>query len=237
MKPKKIILSLLFLSNFLFSQFNCGSITYKLLDVKRNDGGDSTYVNTKSIDFSKTLNFKLNFDKKRANFYTVSNLSLKGNVEDNLLNISTVKGFYSTDFDSSKVYRFVEYEELGGKIAVENTNQIKWKLLNKKKVISGYECYLAEGVFKIYDRYVTECNLTAWYCPKIPIAIGPKFYNGLPGLIMEITDNKVTFGVTEMNFDDQLITKPVLKEIEYKKITDKEYTVMVAEFIDSMIKK
>lgn len=37
-----------------------------------------------------------------------------------------------------------------------------------------------------------EIQVTAWYCPEIPVNQGPESYWGLPGLILEVNDGKTT---------------------------------------------
>lgn len=68
----------------------------------------------------------------------------------------------------------------------ESISDIKWKLNNEKKDVLGYECFKAETIF--HGR-----NYIAWYTKDIPISEGPYKFTGLPGLILEIYDNKENF--------------------------------------------
>ena len=233
----KLSTSIFFFCNFLFSQVTSGIVTYSILDVQKLSNYDSIFRTEKAIEFTKLLRFHLKFDGENASFTTARGAQMITEIEDNLLNVSTVRGTYIKNFANNKIVRYYEYEDIGGKMAIENTNDIKWNYLNEKKLISGYECYLAEGVFTDYiERFIKNYKVRAWYCPKIPVSIGPKYYHGLPGLIMEITDDKVTFGVSKITFIEDLIIDNIKNQKEYKKITDKEFNVVIAKYVEDILK-
>jgi GLPGLI family protein len=64
--------------------------------------------------------------------------------------------------------------------------EMKWKLSKEKKTILTYECYKAQTTFR-------GRNYTAWYTKDIPISDGPYKFAGLPGLILEVNDDKDNF--------------------------------------------
>ena len=77
-----------------------------------------------------------------------------------------------TDYADHKFYK------------VEQSMQMDWKLdTQKDTIILGYRCQRA---------YLSYCgrDYIAWYSPQIPIADGPYKFNGLPGLILKISDTK-----------------------------------------------
>ena len=61
--------------------------------------------------------------------------------------------------------------------------KMKWELLNEKKIIGEYHCKKASVEFRGRTYY-------AWYTMEIPISLGPWKFNGLPGLILEVDDQK-----------------------------------------------
>lgn len=63
------------------------------------------------------------------------------------------------------------------------SDAIIWKLVNEKKTINGYDCRKAETSF-------AGRNYIAWYAEEIPMSDGPYKFQGLPGLILEVTDDK-----------------------------------------------
>lgn len=58
-----------------------------------------------------------------------------------------------------------------------------WKLIDESKTINTVNCKRAEINYK-------GRNWIAWYSTDIPIPYGPYKFNGLPGLIIKITDDK-----------------------------------------------
>lgn len=59
----------------------------------------------------------------------------------------------------------------------------EWKIENDTKDILGYNCRKAIAQYR-------GRKYTAWYTTDIPINNGPYVFQGLPGLIMEIEDQK-----------------------------------------------
>lgn len=64
----------------------------------------------------------------------------------------------------------------------EDIPQIKWNILNETKQISGYICKVATTKFRGRNYY-------AYFTEQIPISYGPWKFNGLPGLIISISDD------------------------------------------------
>lgn len=63
----------------------------------------------------------------------------------------------------------------------QDKNLFDWKIMEETKQIKGYNVQKATTSFAGRDY-------TAWFSPEIPIAEGPYKFNGLPGLILEISD-------------------------------------------------
>lgn len=73
-----------------------------------------------------------------------------------------------------------DYAEISGQpFLVKDTLNTSWKIVNKKKLIKGYNCIKA---IQLDDKknIVTE----AWFAPEIPLSIGPASHAGLPGLLI-----------------------------------------------------
>jgi GLPGLI family protein len=75
---------------------------------------------------------------------------------------------------------------------------IVWKLVNEKKDIAGYNCRRAETKF-------AGRNYTAWYSEEIPMSDGPYKFQGLPGLILEVTDEKKQHSFIMKGLEKKLI--------------------------------
>jgi len=65
----------------------------------------------------------------------------------------------------------------------EPMNAAKWELKDSSIIINGFECKVAT------KRYLGR-NYIAFYAPSIPIQDGPLKFNGLPGLIVQIKDDR-----------------------------------------------
>lgn len=66
----------------------------------------------------------------------------------------------------------------------ESTNDLfEWKIETDSKEIKGYKVQKATTSFG-------GRNYIAWFSPEIPVSAGPYKFNGLPGLIIEISDTK-----------------------------------------------
>lgn len=60
---------------------------------------------------------------------------------------------------------------------------IDWKISGDTATFGGLHCQKATGHFKGRDY-------TAWFCPDMPLHVGPWKLNGLPGVIVEAYDAK-----------------------------------------------
>ena len=65
----------------------------------------------------------------------------------------------------------------------EERESIPWIYSDSVKTILGYECRLAEANFR-------GRHYLAWYTLEIPLSLGPWKLWGLPGLILEASDNQ-----------------------------------------------
>lgn len=72
----------------------------------------------------------------------------------------------------------------------------QWSISNISDTISGLYCQQAT------IRYGGR-DYTAWYAPEIPISDGPYVFNGLPGLIVKITDSRGWYSFQLKSFDQK----------------------------------
>ncbi|MBS1661295.1 MAG: GLPGLI family protein [Bacteroidetes bacterium] len=93
---------------------------------------------------------------------------------------------------------------------------IDWRISNDTATLGGLHCQKATTHFKGRD-YI------AWFCPELPLHIGPWKLNGLPGVIVEAHDTK---NEVRFTFDgiDKTASEPILPPDKGVKTTDKEYT-------------
>ncbi len=107
-------------------------------------------------------------------------------------------------YKNVKENRYTNKTEIYGKLFLikDSLSSKNWELINETKNIGEYTCYKA--IFKEeitsqtfndkgeMEKVTKEIITTAWYTPQIPVNNGPESFNGLPGLILEINDGKLT---------------------------------------------
>lgn len=97
-------------------------------------------------------------------------------------NIGTTKGkLYVTLPVSNKQFKY------------EEANNIDWKLVNEFKTVANFKCQKA--ITQKYGR-----TWIAYFASDIPLPFGPYKFNGLPGLILEIYDDKKDYVFSMYSF-------------------------------------
>jgi GLPGLI family protein len=90
-----------------------------------------------------------------------------------------------------------------------------WKIETSTDSILGQQCQMATTTFK-------GRNYTAWFAPGIPYNMGPWLFNGLPGLILKIADDKNQFQFECLELNTPESTTKVFKAYENIKIIPKK---------------
>lgn len=119
----------------------------------------------------------------------------------------------------SKIY--TNKKELFGKIFLVKDSIIpsKWVMTGETKQIGIYNAYKATITKEVEEREfnfgrrptrggesesepeapkMREVVMSAWFTPEIPVSTGPAMYGGLPGLILEINDDKTIILCTKV---------------------------------------
>lgn len=157
----------------------------------------------------------------------------------------------STDilYKNLKEQRYTMETEIQGKafLIKDSIQNKKWQLSGETKNIGNYTCYKA--VFKDsittttfsdegkMEKVKKEKTTTAWYTPQIPTSNGPADFGGLPGLILEINDGKLTLVCSKivMNPEDRFeIEEPKkgkeVSQAKFDEIQDKKTKEMMEQF-------
>lgn len=133
----------------------------------------------------------------------------------------------------------------------------KWKLTGETKTINGYQCMKAELQIDTTQRKDDERgdekkdekdnrrrarpapkSVVAWFTTQIPVSVGPRNFDQLPGLIIQVEiggeDNMITAETINLKaLDKDIIKKPK----GGKEVTDEEYKKIVKEKMDEMRKE
>lgn len=220
------------------AQYKSGEILYTL---KRNDIGTSeikvTDIRLKELrdkihEATTKLEFILNFNSNHSTFKLVKSLSLDFDDYFTRMGILATRGdrlFYCSLNDSI----ILEQTSFSNRdfIIKSEIKDLEWKLTKETKKIGDYQCY--KGVATIHKKNHlnedVEYNYIAWYSPEIPFNLGPYQIVGLPGLVLEFTDNTKTFTASKIKLykKDTVIEPPSIGEVvtheEFEKITKEAY--------------
>ncbi|MGH1519641.1 GLPGLI family protein [Chryseobacterium sp. JK1] len=181
-------------------------LTFLIIVIKSQKSFSSEYVAGYTLDYkdsnlpnakSELATFILLMNDKESYFK-----SMNVYVKDSLMYYKKIKetGDPLTDFKSFSKFSSEYPENIGitaGKIYVttpisgayvnyEEVNNIEWKLINEFKKIGNVNCQKA--ITNKYGR-----NWIAYFNPNIPLNYGPYKFNKLPGLIVELYDDKDNF--------------------------------------------
>ncbi len=111
----------------------------------------------------------------------------------------------------------------------------KWTITQETKKIGDYLCFKAVVVKKVRDDKPL-IKIAAWFTPTIPVCFGPIDYFGLPGLILEVSDNRINIKATKIviNPKEKIVIK---KPTKGKRMTNAEYEEMSRNFFKDIERK
>jgi GLPGLI family protein len=217
----KIFIIIICLCSKLDAQIYNGSIIYSVtvgtdeLFEKMDKTFRDSFVKDKESEV-----YTLDFDNKKSIFRYDGGLSGEGRNKSPKIYFREKDSLYSLRPENDMDF---------GKIIIIEDRNTNWVLSNETKVIDGYECYKAtsELVRKNGDK-VFRFPIIAWYCPKIPFPFGPLGYGGLPGIIIELQERNVVYGVQKINFNLEKMN-PIQKPTEGERISQEELNKKISE--------
>lgn len=231
---KNFILIICFIGVYALNAQNKGKITYRIEAIK--DSIEKPFENLENSD-AKNKALQMFKDSKPVEGYLVFNDSISiynvepkidipgwNNGSDGLiitrskLNISwSLAGGNSIYYnDMSRDFTITQNEIMGPTVRVIQKPK-EWTLTEESKVINGYTCYLAT-IDKLNDK-----KLKAWYTPEILVKHGPKGFNGLPGLILEIEDVVFLWKAIKLDFES-LEADNIIEPVDGDLMTKEEFT-------------
>ena len=234
-----------------------GKATYKShtkLDLKL----DSTMFDS-GIRNQIMAQMKKQFEKSYELTFNKSESIFKEEEKLEKPNTTNIQFISSGSSASSKFYKnikeqlFVNQTESFSKLFLikDKLDKLDWTLINETKNIGDYMCYKATLIRKVPDssdekftinstskkdveQKMKDIKITAWYTLQIPVSNGPRDYQGLPGLILEVSDGSETLICNKivLNPKEQIeISKPKkgkeLTQDAYNKIMDKKVKEMM----------
>lgn len=94
-----------------------------------------------------------------------------------------------------------------------------WKVSSDSKEIMGLKCYRAT----LHDVVM------AWFCPEIPVSEGPDVYAGLPGLILDLEDEKYVYRCMAIDTNSG---SEIAKVKRGKKVSAKRFEELRKQMLD-----
>lgn len=220
----KILISLLLANVAFLNGQKSGSVTYiiKPITLALKDNAKQKELVIEIIENAEKQKFVLEFNSHQSAFNHLEDLSndeLKENPIYQMASIRFTCDFnYFLDLNRNKEF----FQKSDGSIIENNYSQKKWKITTESKKIDNYLCYKAVYEYDYLARFnkIKTRVITAWFAPSLPFSFGPKNYNDLPGLILELQDWDTTFLATKIEIFDKEI------EINFPKgktISQEEY--------------
>lgn len=212
-----------------FGQTIYGRIEYKIQSIDFSSKSNETKIKNVMGDLLKEANkqmFIIEFNSSRSRFTLNTSLSTPSNNEQYKKTIAKIaSNRFTSDFNYylDKKENVVILEKTNGALIKKKYDKKVWNITSESKMVDEYLCYKANYVKSYIGRDGKEKNITiiAWFAPSLPYAYGPKDYNGLPGLILELTEKETTYYASKIN-----ITKDKEVKIDFPKgktITEEEY--------------
>lgn len=188
-----------------FSQNNNFIATYKIDYKSLNNDSILKTLNGKSKEFIQMakkyifeeeiaikelekINFILKFNKNTSIFFQEKTIFVNERAMQKLFTLLDTKD--DRQIYTQKQKTVINLNSFGQDFNVEVGN-VEWKITKETKKIGKFTCYKAIGHFdkSSYINHETM-KIIAWFTPEIPFNYGPKFYSGLPGLIVKLEERK-----------------------------------------------
>ena len=205
--------------------------------------------------FEKT--FILIFDKTTSTYKEEEKIEQPGQSGGGMRMMGSMMGGGGTQFKNVKDKTYTVDKEFFGKefLIVEPLVQPEWKLIDETKKIGDYNCFKAELVIPVSEKQKKEYEeflkkeekkpalfkmekpedkvITAWYTPEIPVNFGPDNYWGLPGLILEVSEEKLIILCSKVVLSNKEKTK-IKAPNTGEKVSQKKFDEIQKKKTDSM---
>jgi len=204
MKLKKIVIILtLFVFDLSFSQIKEGKIIYlatidnhKIIEKIKKDTKLEENIKkellTEALN-AKGIQFQLIFNEYESLFHSISELIMENEGEEESNLTSIFSGSRVTFYNNLKTRKMLS-QNLSFEKLIIDLEPMVWELTQETKKIGEYNCYKAITSQKVEGRKGTMYrSIIAWYTPRISVPFGIQNFNGLPGLILELSIDKKTF--------------------------------------------
>lgn len=223
---KHFLLLILFFSINIYSQTAFVKVNYSL-----KIGYDEGFSNANALKDYYAMAQKgaglVNFDleaNKNASYFRMKEI-IENNETGFAISFAEGSNSYYTELNSAQ--RIIYRNDMFGEFRINDTEKTEWKLENETKYIDSYLCFKATSEQIVVNKKGTfKHPVVAWYCPAIPFSFGPKGYQGLPGLILELQVRNITWGASKIELST--VNKTIEKPTKGKLITQEQYIKIIS---------
>lgn len=228
MKTKILLISgmILFMTSNLFAQEFQGKAYYQSkttvnVDLsERNIPEDRKQMIKERIKKANEKTFILNFNQLESIYKEDVKLEQPGTGSGRGMRFGMMGGNSENYYKNVKESTYAVKNDLFGKIFLvrDSLPKLNWQMGSESKKIGKYTVFKATATKAIkrpnmgalFNRntenkeqeYIEkEIQIVAWYSPEIPINQGPAAYWGLPGLILEVSDDITTILCSEISMN------------------------------------
>ncbi len=230
--------------------------TDKLDEVKPGKDEELNKAFKEAMKKSSEKTYTLLFNRQEAVYEENELLDQPSNPNDGF-SISVKMSGGGKKYINTKEKISLEEDEIFGKefLIEEPLVQPKWVMVNETKKIGDYTCMKAELIIPVSEKQKQDYSdflkreekkpalfkmeepkdkvIVAWYTPEIPVSFGPNNYWGLPGLILEINEDRLVILCSKvvLNSKEKLkLKRPKVGD----KVSKKEFDRIQKKKTDSM---
>ncbi|MCD1117343.1 GLPGLI family protein [Chryseobacterium turcicum] len=220
MKKNKLLIKFLFFCIVIFfDNIHAQNKLFKYdLEYKSNPRKDSITLKKMVLDSEngKSSVFRTEHDRRSDSLIAITGLGLGRGItlEDQIYVIK--------NFTENITYKSIQniYRDL---YSIKIIEKLNWEILSEKSKIENFNVQKAKVTYG-------GRNWIAWFTTEIPIQDGPYVFNGLPGLIVNLSDdqNNYIFNLTEIkNGSEKIYYRNKGTELnweQFKKLAENYYS-------------
>jgi GLPGLI family protein len=207
MKKLFTLLFVFFISNLIFCQ--SGKITYTVnvqLPEKEIPKKFEALM-LQIIEYANNQKFELSFNQNLSSFKLNEQLAKNEQFDQKIEDLARSSFSTSSDVYLDHTYKKEIHKKPDGQLILNNYQEQNWIVTKESKTIDGNVCFKAILKIDFVNRKGESKTkeTIAWFAPSLPFAYGPNNYFGLPGLILELTENKTTYYATKIELSQKEI--------------------------------
>ena len=203
----------------------------KLIDTTESGKTKSTISKFNQIvsEDVKNLMYVLRIGEDCALFHEQKSLII-GSSKNVMRNFtSSYGGTAGTFYINQKDSVYLNMREFSGAQFKVQISPKQWELHpEEQKYIGDYKCIKATTMDTIANpKGVFTSDVVAWFSPELPGLYGPAGYFGLPGLILELQNGKISLEAKESVFDATIDSQFEIEKQKGMIVTERQYDSIV----------